>query len=70
MEVQVVALVQEVALLGGVLELLVVVVDNAHAVRLTVRQVARQVRSAGKNQNYMIIDTVKNLQKARKIRCK
>jgi hypothetical protein len=47
-EVQVVALVQEVALLGGVLELLVVVVNNAHAVCLTVRQVARQVRPAGK----------------------
>ena len=44
-EVEEVKVVDEVPLLGGILELLVIVVDDAHPVRLTVSQVARQVAS-------------------------
>ena len=42
-EVEVVGVIEEIPLLGGMLELLVVVVDDAHPVGLAVRQVAWQV---------------------------
>jgi hypothetical protein len=41
MEVEIVTILQEVALLGSMLELLVIVVDHADSISLTVRQVAR-----------------------------
>ena len=42
-EIEVVGVIEEIPLLGRMLELLVVVVDDAHPVSLAVRQVAWQV---------------------------
>jgi hypothetical protein len=41
MEVEIVAVLQEVALLGSMLELFVIVVDHADSISLAVRQVTR-----------------------------
>ncbi len=41
MEVEIIAVLQEVTLLGSMLELLVIVVDHADSISLAVRQVAR-----------------------------
>ena len=68
-KVEEVLVVDEVPLLGSILELLVVIIDDAHAVRLAVSEVPRQIAShSGPEQGWnpsrwrqmVLVDVVQN----------
>ncbi len=56
MKIEIVTVLQEVALLGSMLELLVIVVDHTDSISLAVRQVARQVTPANRKVNSWYCD--------------